>query len=279
MIPPNELALQLTGEWAEEKLEPESEVTPKNPRAYAQFKSATVYSQASMASVNEDVELPEEEEMKATAGPAEDSVFNDGRFVTKTTVHRLYTEITDLVASYEDISANMTAELIIEEHDLEQECLKFPVDVTPEHLEASIRGFFEMGVPQAYAEAYFEIHLANRVLPFLTLAQVVIEDYSVSLLHDKVIDKDYQGSNTTMKKLERKLSQPGREMLLQRTGLVSGNFRSDMEDVRQTRNDLVHNLRETDYFEEVIEVAEEVKTCAEIIEEFEDRYGEGSFSW
>lgn len=279
MIPPNELALQLTEEWAEEKLEPESEATPKNPRAYAQFKSATVYSQASMASVNEDIKLPEEEEMEATAGPAEDSVFNDGRFVTKTTVHRLYTEITDLVASYEDLSANMTAELIIEEHDLEQECLEFPVDVTSEHLEASIRGFFEMGMPQAYAEAYFEIHLANRVLPFLTLVQVVIEDYSVSLLHDKVIDKDYQGSNTTMKKLERKLSQPGREMLLQRTGLVSGNTRSDMENVRQTRNDLVHNLRETNYFEEVIEAAEEVKTCAEIIEGFEDRYGEGSFAW
>lgn len=279
MISPNELALQLTGEWAEEKLEPESEVTPRNPRAYAQFKSATKYSQATMESVDEDVEMPDEGKMEAMAGPAEDSVFNDGRFVTKTTVHRLYREITDLVTSYEKISENMTAELIIEEHDLEQECEEFPVEVNPDHLEASFRGFFDMGVPQAYAEAYFEIHLANRVLPFLTLAQVVIEDCSVSLLHDKVIDEDYRGSKTTMKKLERKLSQPGREMLLQRMGLVPGNFRSDMQDVRQTRNNLVHNLRETDYFEEVIEAAEAVKTCAEVIDEFEDRFGEGSFCW
>lgn len=136
-----------------------------------------------------------------------------------------------------------------------------------------------MSVPQAYAEAYFEIQLANRVLPFLTLAQVVIEDYSVSLLHNKVIDEDYRDSNTTKRKLERQLSQPGREMLLQRTGLVSGDLRSDMQDVRQTRNDLVHNLREMDYFEEVVETAEAVETCAEVIEEFEERYGEGSFSW
>lgn len=276
MIPPNELALQLTGEWTEEKLEPESEVTPRNPRAYAQFKSAAVYSQSSMESANEDVELPNEEEM---AGSVEDSVFNDGRFVTKTTVHRLYQEITDLVASYDNISENMAAELIIEERDLEQECEEFPVELDPDHLEASIRGFFDMGVPQAYAGAYFEIQLANRVLPFLSLAQVVIEDYSVSLLHDEVIDEDYRRSNTTMTKLERKLSQPGREMLLQRTGLISGDLRSDMQDIRQTRNDLVHNLREADYFEQVIEAAEPVETCAEIIEKFEERHNENSFSW
>jgi len=45
-----------------------------------------------------------------------DSAFNDGRFVTKTTVHRLYREITDLVESYEDISHNMTPQLIIGEY-------------------------------------------------------------------------------------------------------------------------------------------------------------------
>jgi hypothetical protein len=279
MIPPNELALKVTGEWTEERLEPGSEVTPRNPRAYAQFKSATVYSKGDVASVEEDVKMPRETEMNALASSMKDSAFNDGRFVTKTTVHCLYREITGLVESYEDLSQNMTTQLIIEEHDLEQECEEFPMEVDTDHLEASIRGFFQRSVPQAYAEAYFEIQLANRVLPFLTLAQVVIEDYSVSLLHDKVIDEDYRGSNTTKRKLERKLSQPGREMLLQRTGLVSGDLRSDMQDVRQTRNDLVHNLRETDYFEEVVEAAEAVETCAEVIEKFEERYDEGRFSW
>jgi len=279
MIPPNELALKLTGEWAEERLEPESEVTPRNPRAYAQFKSAAVYSKGDVASDEEDVKMPGETEMNTLARSMKDSTFNDGRFVTKTTVDRLYREITDLVESYEDISQNMTPQLIIGEYDLEQECEEFPMEVEPDHLEASIRGFFRKSVPQAYAEAYFEIQLANRVLPFLTLAQVVIEDYSVSLLHDEVVEEDYRGSNTTKRKLERKLSQPGREMLLQRTGLISGDLRSDMQNVRRTRNDLVHNLRQIDYFEEVIEAAKTVEKCAEVVENFEERYDEDSFSW
>jgi hypothetical protein len=263
MHPSIRISLELCSEWIEEKVDPETQVM-HNPREYAIFTSATALFESDDVVSVEDVANPRE----------------DGRFITKTTIGRLYREITDIHNSYNSVIEESTPELIIEQKDIEEAILDHNVSdyTNPSEVETWISRSFDTDFIDIYARRYTEINLANRVLPFFVLSQVIIEDYSINLLIDNLIDEGFQDSNTTKRKLENNFRQPGREILLQRTGIISGDFRSKMEEVRKTRNNLTHNLRGSDYFDDVFDSIEQVDKAIRIVSDFEDRYNESILS-
>jgi len=84
------------------------------------------------------------------------------------------------------------------------------------------------------------MHMHEDVLNFFILAQDLIEIYSIDLLDEELIEEEFQGTNETMKTLERRMSQPVREHLLYRCGIISHELYKKMKSVRNHRNDLVH---------------------------------------
>ncbi len=116
-------------------------------------------------------------------------------------------------------------------------------------------------------------------MPFLTLTQVVIEDHTVEIIERELVDEFYQDSNNTVEFLEN-LSQPDKEQMLQRFGVLSGDLVGQMAHVRQVRNDLVHDLRSDEYFRIVRDSADILESCSRLLSEFESETPHNrGFSW
>ncbi|MCU4743959.1 hypothetical protein [Natronoglomus mannanivorans] len=85
--------------------------------------------------------------------------------------------------------------------------------------------------------------LSENYILFFSLANAMLEKYSVMLLNETIIDEEYQESSKTAKLLERRLSQEEREQLLLRTGEIDEGAVGEMSRVRGIRNDLVHDIQ------------------------------------
>ncbi|OYR47827.1 hypothetical protein [Halorubrum sp. Eb13] len=84
------------------------------------------------------------------------------------------------------------------------------------------------------------IYMHDDVLMFFILAQDLIEIYSIDTLNEELIEEDFRGTNETMKTLDRRMSQPVREQLLYRCGVIGHELYKNMRSFRDHRNDLVH---------------------------------------
>jgi len=84
------------------------------------------------------------------------------------------------------------------------------------------------------------IHIHDDVLTFFILAQDLIEIYSIDVLNEELIEEEFRGTNETMKTLDRRISQPVREHLLYRCGVIDHELYKKMKSFRDHRNDLVH---------------------------------------
>lgn len=84
------------------------------------------------------------------------------------------------------------------------------------------------------------VYTRNDVLMFFILAQDLIEIYSIDVLNEELIEEEFQGTNETMKTLDRRMSQPVREHLLYRCGIIDHELYKKMRAFRDHRNDLVH---------------------------------------
>jgi len=255
------LSDQLVLEWISNEIRLDDETTPNNEKVFSAF--ATAAHQLSKM----DGELEGETDLQ---------IYNP-KFVTKTTVKRIYRELVQLQENYTSALDRIDPEEVLETMSIpdEVEGHEIQEDLLLEALETQI----ESDVAEEFAESFYAIHSANRILPFLTISQVLIDEYSIELLNSELISSHYQDSNNTFKFLEKKLSQPTREQLLQRTGVLDGGIVGKMAEIRQTRNDLVHDLRSMSYFEEIVDSVDVADSVIKVIAEFEDRLNEQGFAW
>jgi len=83
--------------------------------------------------------------------------------------------------------------------------------------------------------------MADDILIFFVLAQDTIENLTVDVLNEELIDEHYQDTNETMKTLRKRLPQPGCEHLLLRCGIIDHEIVDEMRTFRKRRNRLVHD--------------------------------------
>ena len=83
--------------------------------------------------------------------------------------------------------------------------------------------------------------MADDILIFFVLAQDTIENLTVDVLNEELIDEHYQSTNETMKTLRKRLPQPGCEHLLLRCGIIDHETVDEMRTFRKRRNRLVHD--------------------------------------
>lgn len=255
------LADQLICEWIVEEIELDQE----NMRNSASTTSA-IFTGATRVS-----------ETKEHSAEDPDLPIHDPIFVTKVTLIRLYRELSQLNENYSSIASNMNGSFVMDNISVPDKAGGY--EVVEDKLQEAVAAQINTGAPDEFAESLFAIHTANRLLPFLTIGQVVIEESSIKLLNNELISNHYQDTNNTIEFLESDLSQPNREQLLQRSGVVDGGTIGQMADVRQTRNDLVHDLRSREYFGRIVESADIVHSVIDILEEFEERLNEREIDW
>lgn len=91
--------------------------------------------------------------------------------------------------------------------------------------------------------------LSTYRLWFHGIAQVLVESYTIRLLHDRVVDADYRRKSKTQRWLW-SLPQSDREQLLLRCAGVDSDLVASMETARQRRDELLYDVsswRETDF--------------------------------
>lgn len=91
------------------------------------------------------------------------------------------------------------------------------------------------------ARKYF---LAGDLLAFCTLAQHVVELLSADLLEQELVVPAHQEKHGTRHLLETDLSQPIREALLYRCGIIGSDTRSALQHGREFRDTIARDLRE-----------------------------------
>lgn len=256
-----QLVDQLICEWIVEEIELDHESLPDNASTASAFFTA-----ATQLSELEDVSI---EEL--------DSPVYDPKFVTKTTLYRLYRELTQLVENYSSTTDQMNPDSVMENISVPEEAEGYEID--EDRFREAVAAQIESSAPGKFAESLFAIHAANRLLPFLTIGQVVIEESSIELLNKELISDFYRDMKNTIEFLESDLSQPNREQLLQRSGVLEGGIIGQMADVRQTRNNLVHDLRSQEYFDKIVDSVDIVDSVIDVLNEFEQRLNEREIDW
>lgn len=85
---------------------------------------------------------------------------------------------------------------------------------------------------------------SDEIILYYSLASTLIEEQSVELLKLNLIDNEFRQSNKTDRLLERRLNQEEREQLLLRTGIIDEGLAGELQRIRETRNEIVHDLSE-----------------------------------
>lgn len=118
------------------------------------------------------------------------------------------------------------------------------------------------------ARKYF---LAGDLLAFCTLAQQVLELLSADLLERELVAEEHRGRQDTRRLLETELSQPVREELLYRCGVVDGDTRSALQHGREFRNTIVRDLRERRTVHTIDGAIEEIERYVDILNRLYER--------
>lgn len=118
------------------------------------------------------------------------------------------------------------------------------------------------------ARKYF---LAGDLLAFCTLAQQVLELLSADLLEQAIVVGPHQGKPGTRKVLETDLSQPIREELLYRCGVIGSDTRAAMQQGREFRNTIARDLRERRTVHTIDGATEEIERFIAILNQLYER--------
>lgn len=87
--------------------------------------------------------------------------------------------------------------------------------------------------------------LSDDYLNFYAISFAMLEDCTIGILKNKLIDDEYIDSNKTATLLQRWTSQREREQWLLRTGILDEGTVGEMKRIRKTRNNLTHELSST----------------------------------
>ena len=82
------------------------------------------------------------------------------------------------------------------------------------------------------------------LLEFFTITHAVIEDYSTRLLENELLKEEHQSEDYSNQLFQRHLTQGQREELMWEVGIIEGGLKGELKQVRQARNQLVHDRGE-----------------------------------
>lgn len=91
------------------------------------------------------------------------------------------------------------------------------------------------------ADKWSRIEAADKIVLFFTLAHEKIEQLSLDVFEESIIDDEFKDSTGTTNCIQ-SISQPQREQLLLRSGTIGSGLHSKMKDTREIRNSLLHDL-------------------------------------
>lgn len=179
------------------------------------------------------IKFPEEEKIKILEGSLQEQLLQQEtsteglqRLTVLSAINRLYGEIEDGKSEVNEAIATVSDELSKEE-------------------EEQIRRFL------------LRWRLLDDTLLFYALSQDLIDLLTVKALNEEIIQEEYKGSNTTIETLE-SISQPNRENLLLRCGVLDHQIVDEMREFRSFRNDLIHDHETRHAFDFSSPIMEEV---------------------
>ena len=192
------------------------------------------------------------------------------RHINRISLEEYEREIIELEKNYTILLDRVDKNTILDETSPVSVSIYSEESIDREELDDFLAMEVERKLPHIYAEKLYTIMLADRILPLLTIYQTLIEDYTVECIDQGLMSNHYRGNAKTWEFLEDKLPQPGKEELLKRTGTLSHDIVDKMENIRITRNRIVHNLRNIEYFELIRENVGVVEDCSCVIESLND---------
>lgn len=111
---------------------------------------------------------------------------------------------------------------------------------------------------QAYQKGLILNEVSGQITEFIVTSQILIEEASVELLREELIDERYKESSDTDTLLNRRMSQREREELLLRTGIIDSGLKGEMKNIRTTRNNLAHKVGESILLESIDDLSSEL---------------------
>lgn len=116
------------------------------------------------------------------------------------------------------------------------------------------------------ADKWGRIEVVDELILFFTLAHEKIEQLTITILEETLMDEQFEGTTDTEKWI-RSLSQPQREQLLLRSGTIGSGLHSKIRDTRDIRNSLLHDLRMRYSGETARSIGKETERALEAINE------------
>lgn len=94
--------------------------------------------------------------------------------------------------------------------------------------------------------------LSDKYVLFFSLLSALIEEKSVELLKEELIEEEFRESDRTKTLLKRRMNQEQREQFLLRTGVIDNGLASELSRVRTLRNMVLHDLENRMFLDENI---------------------------
>ncbi|WP_229112274.1 hypothetical protein [Halapricum desulfuricans] len=154
----------------------------------------------------------------------------------------------------------------------------FEIERKVEDLENEIERELEevLSDPESFDEKYRELlfrtklveNLSYEFIFYISLISEYMKTLSIEVLESQLIEEKYQGTNKTERMLEN-LSQPQREQLMLRTGIIDESLNSELSHVREVRNDMMHDFHERLLFRTVDDVLTETDRAYSALQDLE----------
>lgn len=122
-------------------------------------------------------------------------------------------------------------------------------------------------IQHAYRQGVIIDDISGEMTEFIVISQVLIEQASVDLLKKELIDERYSDSNKTDDLINRRMSQNEREELLLRTGIIDAGLKSNLSEIRTTRNNLAHKMGESVLLKSIDDVSSQLDKTMETVNE------------
>jgi hypothetical protein len=118
---------------------------------------------------------------------------------------------------------------------------------------------------------------SGLIVEYFTIASAIIEQRSADLLYMTLVE-DSRESKSARSFFQSNLQQWQREELLYRCGVIDEELKSNLKRARDTRNTLVHDLRERLYIEEDGDTVDDIDRALTAVEDLTAEYFRESYS-
>lgn len=95
-----------------------------------------------------------------------------------------------------------------------------------------------------YYDSRLSFEVSEKLFSYATMAYEVLKQETIELIESELIIDEYSSTNKTRRLLSEFISQPMREDILLRMGVIGEELRSEMAHVRELRKSMVHSMED-----------------------------------